>query len=79
MVTLDVFPSLEGEELAAVVGGYCLECGPLLNGLVEDIEVLKQEDGVVLLVIDLHVREEHVECGIEGDLWVLALEGGYED
>jgi hypothetical protein len=37
--------------------------------------VLEQEDGIFLLIVDLHVREEHVEGGLMRDLGVLSLEG----
>jgi hypothetical protein len=36
--------------------------------------VLEEEDGVGLLLVDLHVREEHLQGGLVRDLGVLPLE-----
>jgi hypothetical protein len=77
--TFDVFACLEGEELAAVVGGDAVEGSAFLDGLVEDVEVLEEEDGVRLLLIDLHVREEHLQGSLVSDLRVFPLEGVDQD
>ena len=76
-LTFDVLAGLKGEELTAVICGDAVEGSAFLNCLIQNVEMLQQEDGIGLFVIDLHMREEHLQGVLIGDLRVLTLEGVY--